>query len=373
MSGVLDHAFFYNSENHDRVYDASSFEYLLKKFFTSGVFTGDCQVTASGEGMTVTLGGGYSNCDGKVRFFAQAQNLALANAHATYDRIDTVVIERNDTDRDITAKVVTGVYSAEPTPTPPERGNGIFQLVCAEIYVAAGAVRITQSDITDKRPDTSVCGYVVAAVQTPDFTELYAQFSAEFQELYEEAGADFAAWAAQQRAAFDVWFEHMKDQLDTDAAGHLQNEIDQVNDNVAAAETNPSTSAHVPGDVIMLSGILYTVTDDVAAGDRFVVGTNIELTSIGQELSKQSQQIGNVVLKGSTHTLSAGGTISGQSISCPGLTANHRVGNWGLSTGSISNPPADIEIVEGTNAYTLTVTNCTTAFNFTPIFILPQN
>ena len=54
MSGVLDHAFFYNSENHDRVYDASSFEYLLKKFFTSGVFTGDCQVTASGEGMTVT-------------------------------------------------------------------------------------------------------------------------------------------------------------------------------------------------------------------------------------------------------------------------------------------------------------------------------
>ena len=298
MSGVLDHAFFYNSENHDRVYDASSFEYLLKKFFTSGVFTGDCQVTASGEGMTVTLGGGYSNCDGKVRFFAQAQNLALANAHATYDRIDTVVIERNDTDRDITAKVVTGVYSAEPTPTPPVRGNGIFQLVCAEIYVAAGAVRITQSDITDKRPDTSVCGYVVAAVQTPDFTELYAQFSAEFQELYEEAGADFTAWAAQQRAAFDVWFEHMKDQLDTDAAGHLQNEIDQVNDNVAAAETNPSTSAHVPGDVIMLSGILYTVTDDVAAGDRFVVGTNIELTNIGQELtnigqelSHQSQQI----------------------------------------------------------------------------------
>ena len=365
MSGVLDHAFFYNSENHDRVYDASSFEYLLKKFFTSGVFTGDCQVTADGEGMTVTLGGGYSNCDGKVRFFAQAQNLALANAHATYDRIDTVVIERNDTDRDITAKVVTGVYSAEPTPTPPVRGNGIFQLVCAEIYVAAGAVRITQSDITDKRPDTSVCGYVVAAVQTPDFTELYAQFSAEFQELYEEAGADFAAWAAQQRAAFDVWFEHMKDQLDTDAAGHLQNEIDQVNENVAAAETNPSTSAHVPGDVIMLSGILYTVTDDVAAGDRFVVGTNIELTNIGQELSKQSQQIGTLVTA-EAKTFKDGYEVTLPNVSdtnrtfaVAGITANHSLVQEGYAY--LSNPSAatgDLQLV--TAAGTVTVSGTLT-------------
>lgn len=228
MSGVLDHAFFYNSENHDRVYDADSFEYLLKKFFTSGVFTGDCQVTATGEGMTVALGGGYSNCDGKIRFFAQAQSLALANAHATYDRIDTVVIERNDSDRDITAKVVTGSYSAEPIPTAPVRENGIYQLVCAEIYVAAGAVRITQSDITDKRPDTSVCGYVMAAVQTPDFSELYAQFEAQFEELYIDADSDYVQWSTAQKAEFIAWFDDIKDQLDHDAAGHLQNEINAI-------------------------------------------------------------------------------------------------------------------------------------------------
>ena len=107
--------------------------------------------------------------------------------------------------------------------------------------------------------------------------------------------------------------------------------------------------------------------------DAKLLEVNTDIDNLEDALSDQSQQIGNAVLKGSTHTLSAGGTISGQSVSCPGLTANHRVGNWGLSTGSISNPPADIEIVEGTNAYTLTVTNCTTAFNFTPIFILPQN
>ncbi|MBQ9007801.1 MAG: hypothetical protein IJ088_00510 [Clostridia bacterium] len=253
---VLDHAFFYNSENHDRVYDASSFEYLLKKFFTSGVFTGDCQVTADGEGMTVAMDDGYCNCDGKVRFFASAQSLALANAHATYDRIDTIVIERNDTDRDITAKVVTGAYSAEPTPTAPVRTNGVYQLVVAEVYVTAGAVRITQSDITDKRPDTTVCGYVISAVQTPDFTELYAQFSAEFQELYEEAGDDFTEWASQQRAAFEVWFQHMKDQLDTDAAGHLQNEIDNLTDEDIGSDT-------IPGQTTV-AGALSTLSQQIA-------------------------------------------------------------------------------------------------------------
>lgn len=114
------------------------------------------------------------------------------------------------------------------------------------------------------------------------------------------------------------------------------------------------------------------------------LGFDRTLTASGEDVvdavNKQSQQIGtldgrvdNSIIAGSKHTLSVGGTISQQTISCPGMTANHRVGNWGLSTGSIQNPPAEIEIVEGTDEYTLTVSNVTTAFNFTPIFILPQN
>lgn len=224
--GVLDHAFFYNSESGDRVYDASSFEHWLRRFFTSGVFTGDCQVIANGEGMTVEIGSGYCNCDGKVRIFASAQQLALANAHATYDRIDTIVIERNDTDRDITVKVVTGAYSAEPVPTPPVRENGVFQLVVAQILVASGAVKILQEDITDTRPDTEICGYVISAVQTPDFSELYAQFTDQFENYFDGSTEEF-----------EEWFEHMKDQLDTDAAGHLQNEIDALDEDVQDLQT----------------------------------------------------------------------------------------------------------------------------------------
>lgn len=203
----LDNPFFYNSVNGDRVYDADSFEYLLKKFFTTGVFTGDCAVSAT-SGMGVQMAAGYCNIDGKVKFYPNPVSLSLATANPTYDRIDTVVIERNDTDRAFHVKAVTGSASATPAATAPVRSAGIYQIVLAEVYVAAGAVSITQANITDKRPDSSVCGLVCSAAQTPDFSDLYSQFT----------------------DAFGVWFDRMKGQLSTDAAGNLQNQIDTIHD-----------------------------------------------------------------------------------------------------------------------------------------------
>ena len=222
------YSLFYNSQDGDRIYDADSFEHLLKRFFTSGVFAGSCQVQADGNGMTCTVGSGYANCNGKVRFFFENTSLSFTNAHATYNRIDTVVVERNDTDREITCKVVQGTYSATPTAPAPVRENGIYQLVLAEIYIAAGTTGITQSMITDKRPDTSVCGYVMCAVDTPDFSELYAQFESQADELIETRTDEVDTWYETTTEAFAAWFEEIRDQLDEDQAGHLQNEIDDI-------------------------------------------------------------------------------------------------------------------------------------------------
>ena len=46
---AFEYGFFWDSNNGDRKYNAASFEHWLKKFFTSGVFTGDLQVTANGN------------------------------------------------------------------------------------------------------------------------------------------------------------------------------------------------------------------------------------------------------------------------------------------------------------------------------------
>jgi len=252
MANTLEHAFFYNSENHDRIYDADSFEYWLKKFFTSGVFTGELQVTANDD-MTVTISGGYVDIDGKVKFFAGDQTIQLETAHATYDRIDTIVLERNDTERDIFAKVVTGGYSSDPAPIAPVRENGIYQLVTAQISIAHGAVRITQADITDTRTNPELCGIVTCTVTQYDFSQFQAQFDSYFanykdyiatdyadfqaditrlenagQSSYEELLAQFATYTDQEKAIFLEWFNQMKGQLSEDAAGHLQIELDEA-------------------------------------------------------------------------------------------------------------------------------------------------
>ena len=210
---------FWNSVDSDRLYDADSFAEWLRKFFTTGVFDGELQVTSAG-GMDVSVSAGYANIDGKVRFFDSATKLTLATAGATYPRIDTIVVERNDTDRKITIKAITGTYSASPTATAPVRANTIYQIVLAQIYVAAGATAITQAAITDTRKDTSLCGIVAATIKNPDFGQWYAQNEAQFSE----------------------WFTGMKDQLTTDAAGNLQTEIDavkkSVSDNAASITAN---------------------------------------------------------------------------------------------------------------------------------------
>ena len=50
----------------------------------------------------------------------------------------------------------------------------------AQIYVAAGATAIITDDITDKRPDGTVCGWVVSTVQSIDLTQVLAQSTAQF-------------------------------------------------------------------------------------------------------------------------------------------------------------------------------------------------
>lgn len=199
--------YFFNSNNSDRKYNAESFEEWLKPFFISGVFTGSLEVTElDTPGMGVKVNSGYANLDGKVARWTSNNTIAVATASGVYDRIDTIVLRRDNTNRQISLDIVTGVAAANPQPTAPTRDSDTFELVLAQIYVGMGETEITQSDITDTRLDPDLCGYVCAAVQSPDFSDLYDQFTAQFM----------------------VWFDHMKDQLDDDAAGHLQLEIDAI-------------------------------------------------------------------------------------------------------------------------------------------------
>lgn len=174
MSDGKNYGYFWNDDgNGDREYNADSFEIWLKKFFTSGVFTGELQVTAIGN-YSVSVASGYANVDGKVRIFEEATEFKVPTAHSTYPRIDTVVVQRDNEAKAITLKYITGAYSGQnPVVTPPVRTGSVYQLVLAEIHVGASATEITSDDIVDKRSDVAVCGLVTAVLGGDTEMNLY--------------------------------------------------------------------------------------------------------------------------------------------------------------------------------------------------------
>lgn len=276
---------FWHSDNGDRKYNADSMERWLKKFFTSGVFEGDLQVRES-SGMTVAIQPGYCNLFGKVGLYEVVNGITLDAANSRYPRIDTIVVERNDTDRIISLKKVTGTYSGDnPQPTARvwDETQGIYQLVLAQIYVGAGVSSITQANITDKRADSSVCGYITGTVKEIDFAQITAQFNAYMAEYQED-----------NLEVFEAWFQHMKDQLDTDAAGHLQAEVDDLEERkeevpiiltktLTAGQTSIAfTDSHITNDCLI---DVYTNVGNVNPRNWVQNGTTITFTFKAQSVN----------------------------------------------------------------------------------------
>lgn len=212
------YGYFWNSSGGDRTYNADDFALWLQKFFTTGVFTGDLEVTADGSSMDVTVAVGYANVEGKVGMFTSAETLTLDTADGSYDRIDNIVVECNYSDRTFEIKAVTGTAASSPVAPDVTRDDSAYQLVIAQVTVAAGATYITQSAITDTRTDDDLCGVVAGTVTEIDFTQITAQFEAYYEEFVETNETNFL-----------TWFEEMKDQLSEDAAGALQEEVDTLN------------------------------------------------------------------------------------------------------------------------------------------------
>ena len=219
-----DYGYFFNSNNSDRTYNADSFETWLKPFFLSGVFNGELQVLAQdAPDMTVQVTSGHANLDGKAAYWSGSNTLQLATASGVYNRIDTIVLRRDNTNRACSIEVVTGTAALNPTPKAPTRTADKYELVLAQIFVGVGVTEITQANITDTRMDSDICGYVAATVDQIDFDQIKAQYD---------------AWAEETQEFFSDWFEAIRGQLDEDAAGHLQNEIDDINGDAVFKSTD---------------------------------------------------------------------------------------------------------------------------------------
>lgn len=292
---------FWNSENGDRLYDADSFAEWLSHFFTTGVFKDELFVQAT-EGMKVSVSSGYANVNGKVRFFGTSTNLNIEVSNGLYPRIDTIVVERNDTNREITLKVVKGNYSGNnPEATAPVRTNVIHQLVIAKVYIGAGATAIYQKDITDTRMDSNLCGYVTATVENLNYDQMMAQW-----EDY------YSKFKTSEMADFQTWFDNMKNILNESTAGNL---LEKINKNASDIQTNKDNISKNATDIQNVSSKASSNTTSITNLTSKVSTNTSSINSL--KSSKQDKAIK------ATITLGTSWSSLTQSVSVSGITASH--------------------------------------------------
>ena len=195
---------------YDRVYNAAEFAQYFSLLIKNGVFpdpSTNLQVKASSPtaNMNVNIEAGYGWINGYWAKNDSPYTLTIQPAHGSLNRIDAVVLRWVSSTRSMEFDVLTGTPNASPQIPNLTRTVEIYELMLASITVANGATSIAQASITDKRPDSSVCGWVTSLIENIDTTDLFAQFE----------------------DAFKTWFDNIKGQLEGDVVANLQRQIDE--------------------------------------------------------------------------------------------------------------------------------------------------
>lgn len=194
---------------YDRATDSKGFRNLLKTYFNEGVFpkpSNALQVIGNGTlGVLVKKG---SCMVGGVTVLVNEDIKIVFDKADIQSRIDRVVMRVDDTlsVRSATIKVIKGTASSIPTPPSRIYNDTIKDIVLANVTIPANASIITTANITDTRPDSSICGWVTGTITEIDYSVLFSQYQAQF---------------------FD-WFDTIKNQLSDDQAGKLQLQIDDI-------------------------------------------------------------------------------------------------------------------------------------------------
>ncbi|MDD7511060.1 MAG: hypothetical protein PUK21_01560 [Peptostreptococcaceae bacterium] len=208
----------------DRAITAQDERDFNKLCWTNGVFPSPVDglvVTAAG-GMKINIKPGGAHIEGARFWESNARQISLPSASNTLPRIDRVVLRFDTAEdkRNIDIYLKEGVPATSPSPQDLIRQSNYYELALADIYVPARATDIANANITDRRPDTSLCGIVMPAIP----------------------------YAAQSE---DLWLQ-LKDgvnlvnsALQGTTAGQLQSQITQLNNTKADKATIEITEATI--------------------------------------------------------------------------------------------------------------------------------
>lgn len=216
---------FYDSTNHDRKYNSKQFGSLFDGIIKDGIFMsiGDAFSIKPGENpMTVSIGKGRAWFN---HTWLNNDSIYIANispSEMILKRIDAIVIDINS-EIDVRAnsiQVVKGVPSSNPSKPNLINNENHHQYPLAYISVEPNVTSIRMSDITSMI-GTSTTPYVTGILETVDIDDLLNKWDDQWDKWYDSNTQTFTK-------EFEDWFDSIKGKLSEDAAGSLQNQIDNI-------------------------------------------------------------------------------------------------------------------------------------------------
>ena len=143
---------FYNSLDHDRVYDSLSISKIFDGLITDGIYAtiGECFKVRRYSGTSVSVSSGRAWFDHTWNYNDSDMILTGDSAHATLDRWDAIVLDVNSSNqyRENSIKWVYGTAATNPVKPTMVSTTSHHQYPLAYVYRRANST-ISASDITN--------------------------------------------------------------------------------------------------------------------------------------------------------------------------------------------------------------------------------
>lgn len=302
---------------YDRAISSQPLKNLIHRLFSDGILpdiSTNLQVVAGESGMTVTVKVGFCIIQGGLKLEENERTLSIQAADSNYSRIDSVIMRWNDNVdyRECDLYVIQGTAAANPVRPELTREGGIYELGLADILIPAQSTTISNERITDTRYESARCG-VISSISEFDTTFIYNQVQSDLATFQSGAESDFTTWATNQQSAYEEWifnaesafgnwendekeaflewFATLQDILDENVAGHLQNEIDGLDNRLTTVEGTiggydsqisglGDRMTAVEGDVGTLQTSMGTAQGDISALQTATANNTEELRVI---------------------------------------------------------------------------------------------
>lgn len=245
---------FFNSVNHDRLYDAEQISSMFDGIILDGIYQGlgDAFIVKpySDLNCTVTVGTGRAWFDHTWTLNSTELALTLDDPNVLYDRIDAIVIDvdRRQDVRANSIKVVKGTVSetgaTKPALIEEELHN---QYPLAYVTVKAGSAAPIQAQYIEN---------VIGQTKTPLVAGVLEHM-------------DITMFVQQMEDEFNVWFEGLKDVVSGDSITNLQQQINKINEN-----SIPMKKTLVD---IIRDGVPNFSTEIITLNNAQVSGVNLDL------------------------------------------------------------------------------------------------